>query len=170
MLHWYDRMFHLLRYRIVSFMDHNQINLANRNSPSFPQNAARFVSLSHDLFIFVALTFPVPIQFHFKFLGPFRHSRRPPTWKPENMYYFPIRTVASAAPTSSVSLIASLTHYLLTNALVCHQAALARCAAECVPKKPNADGVMFMTGTVYLFYCLISCAGESLRARERRTN
>ncbi|KAI0276778.1 hypothetical protein BGY98DRAFT_672261 [Russula aff. rugulosa BPL654] len=47
----------------------------------------------------------------------------------------PIRTVASAAPTSS--------------------AALARCAAECVPKQPNADGTMLMTVTIlYIFFII----------------
>jgi len=73
----------------------------------------------------------------------------------------PIRSVASVAPTSSVS--PPLAYSLLTNATVCHQAALARCAAECVLKQSDGDGTMFMTVTVYLSHYLISLCVRELR-------
>lgn len=80
-----------------------------------------------------------------------------------NTCYSPIRTVASAAPTLSVSPSARSPQYLSTDAAVCHQAALARCVAERALKQPNSVGTMFMTITVYLFII-------SFHVRERVAN
>ena len=146
--------------------------MANRNSPSFPQNAARSVfSLTTCLPPLIltphphrTFTYPIPDSIPFQIFWPFvLFYLSTPLAASSDLVtgkhvFIPHQECCECCADIICKPPGSFAHCLLTYAPVCHQAALARCAADCVPRQPNGEGTIFMTVTVYLFHHLILCA------------